>query len=95
MAISEEEVLYIASLARLSLTPQERVTLAREMGVILDYMRTLDTIDTERVPPMVRASDSQQAVREDVVRPRINLEDALRNEPDGQGDYFRVPRVVG
>ncbi len=94
MAISIEEVRYIASLAKLEFAPDEEVELAREMSAILDYMKTLDELDTSGVAPMTHAADLQGALRDDVVVPAIGVTEALRSAPDTCGDCFRVPKVI-
>ena len=95
MVISTEEVRYIASLARLEFSPAEEMELARQMSSILRYMQMLNELDTEGVEPMTHVSDLHGVVRNDIVKPGIGVEEALRNAPDTLGDYFRVPKVIG
>ncbi len=95
MAISIEDVRYIASLARLEFAPEEEEILAREMSAILGYMETLNELDTAGVEPMTHVLDLHGGVREDAVDPIIGVEEALQNAPDTCGDYFRVPKVIG
>ena len=95
MSVSEDEVRYIASLAKLSFSDKERTVLAKEMESVLEYMRILNSVNTESVAPMVRVSDSQEPLRKDLAKSTITSDEALRNAPDVQGDYFRVPKVIG
>ena len=95
MAISREEVRHIAKLARLEFTEAEEETLAEDMSRILDYMDMLNELDTSEVEPMTHVLDLAHVVRADSVKKRISQEDALRNAPDTDGDYFKVPKVIG
>lgn len=94
MAISREEVRHIAQLARLRFSDDDEAQMAEEMGHILDYVDKLKELDTTGVPPMSHVLDIHNVFREDEVEARIDHEDALRNAPDADSDYFRVPKVI-
>lgn len=95
MAISREEVRHIAKLARLEFTEAEEETLAEDMSHILDYMDMLNELDTSEIEPMTHVLDLVHVVRTDSVKKRISQKDALKNAPDTDGEYFRVPKVIG
>jgi len=94
MAISREDVRHIAKLARLRFSDDGEAKMADEMGRILDYVDKLNELDTTGVPPMSHVLDIHNVFREDEVEQRIDHEDALRNAPDADSDYFRVPKVI-
>jgi len=94
MAISREDVRHIAKLARLRFSDDGEAKMADEMGQILDYVDKLNELDTTGVPPMSHVLDIHNVFREDEVEQRIDHEDALRNAPDADSDYFRVPKVI-
>jgi aspartyl-tRNA(Asn)/glutamyl-tRNA(Gln) amidotransferase subunit C len=106
MKVTETDVTYVADLANLELTDQERQSLAKELNSILDYIGRLNELDTENVPPMAQASDrlllSEEAGgdkfayarREDALRPSLPHQDAIKNAPDSDGDFFKVPKVI-
>ncbi len=94
MAITREEVRHIARLARLRFSDEEEGRMAEEMGRILDYVDKLDELDTTGVPPMSHVLDIHNVMREDEVEARIGREDALKNAPDADDAYFRVPKVI-
>ena len=94
MAISVEDVRYIAGLARLSFSEEEEERLAHEMSAILDYMEQLNELDTTGVPPMAHVLDLENVFRDDRAEARISREEALQNAPDADGTYFRVPKVI-
>ena len=94
MSVTVEEVRHIARLARLRLTEVEEVGMADQLSKILDYIEQLNELDTSGVEPMSHVLDLVNATRDDIVEQRISHEDALRNAPAADSDYFRVPRFV-
>lgn len=95
MAISKKEVRYIAKLARLEFTEEEEAILAKDLSKVLDYMAKLNEVDTTDVPPMTHVLDLAGVTRPDQTESRITQEDALRNAPESDGTFFRVPKVIG
>ena len=109
MKVTEKDVAYVADLANLELTAQERAGMVRDLNSILDYIERLNELDTANVEPMAQVSDrygvdeSQgsgrfvYASREDVVeglRKSLTQDVAVGNAPDADGTFFRVPKVI-
>ncbi len=94
MPVTNEEVKYIADLARLQFTDKETEKLAGEMNKILEYMETLQEVNTSGVAPLEHVISSESSFREDKAAKPLPHEKALKNAPDTDGDYFRVPRVI-
>jgi aspartyl-tRNA(Asn)/glutamyl-tRNA(Gln) amidotransferase subunit C len=110
MKVTDKDVTYVADLANLDLSAEERAGMVRDLNSILDYVDRLNELDTSNVEPMVQVSDcygvdeSKQgserfayASREDVVeglRKSLSQEVALQNAPDADGAFFRVPKVI-
>ena len=94
MSVTVEEVRHIARLARLRLTPDEEQLMSKQLSSILDYIEQLNELDVSDVPPMTHVLALVNAVRPDEVTQRITHEDALKNAPSADSDYFRVPRVI-
>jgi aspartyl-tRNA(Asn)/glutamyl-tRNA(Gln) amidotransferase subunit C len=94
MAITREETLHVARLARLALSDAEADRLREQLGRLLDYMKQLDRLDTRDVVPTSHAVDVGTPFRDDAVRPFGDREALLRNAPDRAGDFFRVPRII-
>lgn len=94
MSVTADEVRHIARLARLRLSGDEEIAMASQLSQILDYIEQLNELDTSEVDPMSHVLDLVNATRDDVVEQRISHEDALRNAPAADSDYFRVPRFV-
>jgi aspartyl-tRNA(Asn)/glutamyl-tRNA(Gln) amidotransferase subunit C len=110
MKVSDKDVLYVAGLANLELTEEERARMVRDLNSILDYVDRLNQLDTTNVPPMAQISDrfgvdeSKQgserfayAARKDVLyglRKSLPRDEALANAPETDGTFFEVPKVI-
>jgi len=110
MKVTDKDVAYVAELANLDLTDEERSGMLRDLNSILDYVDRLNELDTSDVSPMAQVSDrygvdqakqgSERFVyanREDVLeglRKSLPHTDALANAPDADEDFFRVPKVI-
>ncbi len=94
MSVSEKEVRYVANLARLQLSEEDVKSLAGDMNKILGYMDLLNELDTTNVAPLEHVIEMNSRLRKDEDKPTISHEDALKNAPDADSDYFRVPKVI-
>jgi aspartyl-tRNA(Asn)/glutamyl-tRNA(Gln) amidotransferase subunit C len=110
MKVTEKDVAYVADLANLELTAEEQTRMLRDLNSILDHVDMLNQLDTSNVAPMAQVSDrygvdeSKQgserfayASREDLVeglRKSLPQAVALQNAPDGDGTFFKVPKVI-
>lgn len=95
-ALSREDVLRIAELARLDLTPDEVDLFTRQLADILDYVEQIRALDTSGVAPTSHAIN-RPLEREDVVHESLPRAEALANAPDAAAEsgLFKVPRVFG
>ena len=109
MKVTEKDVAYVADLAHLELTAQERQSLLRDLNSILEYMDRLNELDTTTVPPMAQVSDRYgadqptardrfgYASREDILeglRKSLPHQVAVESGPDTDGTFFKVPKVI-
>lgn len=94
MKITEETVNRIAELAKLEFTPEEKTELMGDMNKILAFMEKLNELDTEGAEPLIYMSEQVNALRKDEVVQEITHEEALKNAPKKDSDYFRVPKVL-
>ncbi|MEW5700630.1 MAG: Asp-tRNA(Asn)/Glu-tRNA(Gln) amidotransferase subunit GatC [Candidatus Zixiibacteriota bacterium] len=97
MAITAEDVAYVARLARLELTEEEIARFGRELGQISAYVAQLSgldlgDVDPEPVLPLIK---SAEALRSDEVSPSLPVDQALSGAPDAADGFFRVPKVIG
>jgi aspartyl-tRNA(Asn)/glutamyl-tRNA(Gln) amidotransferase subunit C len=110
MKVTDKDVAYVADLANLELTIDERARMLRDLNSILEYVDRLNQLNTENVEPMAQVSDrygvdeSKQgsdrfayASREDVkegLRASLPHEEAMKNAPETDGTFFVVPKVI-
>ncbi len=94
MSVSIQDVKYIAELARLEFADEELERLAGELNAILAYMAKLDELSTDDVSPMTHVLDVKNVFRKGEVAQRITHEEALKNAPEADSEYFRVPKVI-
>ena len=94
MAITREEVLHVAKLARLELTEEEVSRLTEQLGAILEAVSKVSELDLSDVPPTSHPLELVNAWAEDEPRPSLSLDEAFANAPARDGDLFRVPPTV-
>jgi aspartyl-tRNA(Asn)/glutamyl-tRNA(Gln) amidotransferase subunit C len=110
MKVTEKDVLYVASLAHLALSDEERTRMVRDLNSILEYIDRLNQLDTANVPPMAHTSDrfgideSKQGTERFAYSYRVDVQNGLRKSlphdealasaPDSDETFFRVPKVI-
>jgi len=90
-----KSVEYVANLARIRITSEEKDSLGEQLSKIIGYIDKLKELDVEGVEPLRGASISRDVFREDKVIPSNCREDILKNSPSREGDYFKIPKVIG
>lgn len=91
MAITRDEVLHVAGLARLALTEEEVERLGAQLNAILEAVGKVAELDLSGVEPTSHPLDLANVWAEDEARPSRPLEDVFANAPDREGDFFKVP----
>jgi len=94
MPVSREDVEYVAKLARIELTEDEKDTLTAQLSSILDHIEKLNELNIEGVEPTFHVLDVTNVFREDEVRPSLPTEETLKNAPARDGDFFKVPKII-
>ena len=108
--ITDKDVAYVADLANLELTAEERARMLRDLNSILEYVDRLGELETDKVAPMAQVAGRQDAdearhgserfayaSREDVtdgLRKSLANDIAVKNAPDTDGTFFEVPKVI-
>ncbi len=95
MKISKEEVIHVANLARLKVDDASIDKFADQVGKILEYVDTLESVNTEGVEPTSHAAFLTNVFREDEVKESIGVEAGLSNAPEKEDGCFIVPKVIG
>ena len=91
MAITREEVLHVARLARLELSEDEVARFQEQLSAILDAVSKVSELDLTDVPPTSHPLEIANAWAEDVPHVCLTLDEAFANAPDREDDLFRVP----
>ena len=93
MDINDETIDKLSDLAKLEFKGEEREGIKKDLSRILSYFETLNELNTEDVEPLIFMSDEVNVLREDIAHTDFSKEEALRNAPAKDSDYFRVPKV--
>ncbi len=88
------DVKYVANLARLELTEKQTAKFQKQFSSLLDYIEKLKTLNTKNILPLSHATSLENVFRKDKIKSSLNLEDALTNAPQREGDFFKVPPVI-
>lgn len=94
MRITNDTVDKLAHLARLEFAEDEKEQVRADLEKVLGFCEELNGLDTEGVEPMLFMTDDQNVLREDRVEHPISHQEALKNAPKADSDYFRVPKVI-
>jgi len=94
MKITVTDVEHIAKLAKLTLSDGEKEAYTQQMSDILQYMEKLNELDTSDVEPLSHVMEVTNAFREDDPKESLSQEEALKNAPKSDGDFFVVPKVI-
>jgi aspartyl-tRNA(Asn)/glutamyl-tRNA(Gln) amidotransferase subunit C len=98
MKISREDVIRVAELAHLGLSPEEVDTYREQLDGILTYVDKLNELNLDKVEPMTQVlhtgGESHPELREDMLLPCDVAEPILAEAPDAAKPFFRVPRVI-
>lgn len=94
MSSSGIDIDYVANLARLSLTEEEKKTFSAQLGDVLHYVEKMEALDVSGVEPTAHAFPLENVYAEDAARPGLTAEEALQNAPARREQMIVVPKVV-
>ena len=94
MALTREEVLHVAKLARVALTDADVTKFQHQLSDILDHFTALSEIDTTDIPPTTQSLPVENVMARDEPRPSLTQAEALQNAPLEQEGYLRVRAVL-
>ena len=84
----------LAKLSHLSFNEQERKEIKADLQEMITFIEKLKEVNTDGVEPLLHMSSNVNVLREDIVQGSVNREDALKNAPDSDGTFFKVPKVI-
>lgn len=94
MKIDDKTIDHIARLSRLEFKDEAKAIIKSDLERILDLVEKLNELDTDGVEPLIHMTEAVNVLRDDEVVEEISKEDALRNAPRKDSDYFKVPKVI-
>lgn len=94
MSETDFHIDYVANLARIELSPEEKAHFGQQLDQILGYVDQLKSLDVEGVEPTAHPFSRVNVLRADEVKPGLSHEDALSNAPRPVNGLFGVPKIV-
>ncbi len=94
MKISLDEIRHLAHLARLEFNEAEMNSMQEDMEKILGFVDKINELDLEGVEPLIYLNEERNNLREDKSEMILTKDEALKNAPDKDSDFFRVPKVL-
>ena len=94
MKIDNDTVDKIAHLARLEFNNEAKEEIKKDMNNMLSFIDKLNELNTDGIEPLVYMSDETNVLRNDEVKQEITQQEALKNAPKHDSDYFKVPKVI-
>jgi aspartyl-tRNA(Asn)/glutamyl-tRNA(Gln) amidotransferase subunit C len=94
MAVDIKTVERIATLSKLEFSETEKQEITVDMNRMLDFVAQLSTADTEGVKPLIYMLEEEAELRKDEVIESITQKDALKNAPEKDSDFIKVPKVI-
>ena len=94
MEVNNKLIQDIAKLSKLKFDDSAEEKMKADLEKMLAFVNKLNEIDTEGIDPLIYMSEEVNVLREDKVSEKISQEDALKNAPEKDSDYFKVPTVL-
>ncbi|GAB5556154.1 MAG: Asp-tRNA(Asn)/Glu-tRNA(Gln) amidotransferase subunit GatC [Schleiferiaceae bacterium] len=94
MKISKEEIDKLAHLSRLELSGEETDKMVEDMTKVLGFVEKINELDLADTKPLTHVTEEVNILRKDEVIQEISHQEALKNAPDANSDYFKVPKVM-
>jgi aspartyl-tRNA(Asn)/glutamyl-tRNA(Gln) amidotransferase subunit C len=88
------EIEHVAMLARLKLTEKEKKLFSDQVGSIIDYINKLNELDTGNVQPTAHVLPIKNVFRQDALKESLPRDSALKNAPERNKSYYRVPKII-
>ncbi len=92
--IDTKTVKHVANLVRLGISEEEAQIFSGQFSSIIDYFNMLNEVDTETIIPASDVANAENVLREDVVKPSMDREEFLKNAPQSERGYVKVPTVL-
>ena len=94
MEIDNETVDKIASLSKLSFSGEQKEAIKNDMNKMLNFIGKLEEVDTDGVDPLIHMTEDVNVLRADDAVSEITQKEALKNAPNKDSTYFKIPKVL-
>lgn len=94
MEVNDQLINNLAKLSHLSFTEQERKEIKADLQEMITFIEKLKEVNTEGVAPLLHMSANVNVLRDDVVEGSVSREEGLKNAPEADGTFFKVPKVI-
>jgi len=94
MKIDDALIDKLSTLSKLEFEGKDREEIKKDLERMLTFVDKLNEVDTDEVEPLVYMTDEYAVLRDDEAKNTLSKEDALKNAPSKDSDYFRVPKVL-
>jgi len=94
MTIDKQLISRLEHLARLELSEEERAGILKDLNNILQMVEKMNEVNTDEVEPLVYINEAANVWREDVVNGQVSREEALKNAPEKNNEFFKVPKMI-
>ena len=94
MEVTNELIDHLAHLARLEFNGEEKTKIKADLENILSFVDQLQQVNTDGLEPLIYMTEEENILREDEAKVTISQEEALKNAPHKDSDYFKIPKVV-
>ncbi|MBO3700002.1 Asp-tRNA(Asn)/Glu-tRNA(Gln) amidotransferase subunit GatC [Roseivirga sp. E12] len=94
MKVDKESLAKVAHLARLNIKPEQEEKLQKDMTEILAWVDKLKELDTDGVEPLTHMTNEVNALRSDIAEKTISTASGLKNAPEHNDQFFKVPNVM-
>ena len=94
MEVNDSLVEKLANLARLEFNDTEKEEIKKDLQQMIGFVEKLNELDLSTIEPLMHSTGESNVLREDEVKGSISREEGLKNAPDHDGKYFKVPKVI-
>ena len=94
MEVTDKLIEDLALLSRLHFSDAEKESIKKELKQMIEFVDKLGEVEVEGIEPLMHMSDATNRLREDEVKGSVSREEAMKNAPESDGIYFRVPKVI-
>jgi aspartyl-tRNA(Asn)/glutamyl-tRNA(Gln) amidotransferase subunit C len=94
MEVNDEMIDKLAHLARLKFDEAEKQEIKKDLQRMIAFVEKMNELDLENVEPLLHMSDEINVLRDDVVEGSVSRNEALKNAPNHDEQFFKVPKVI-